>query len=214
MSSPRSCLPALIAAVAIGSLVAGCGITKSQPTPIIVYYTPVPTATPVPTPTPSPTPSPSPTDRPSPTPRPTLAAVPSTSCSGSVDNQSFFGQAARAMSWDVYCPSLATSWYVTAGKYEESGGGWLKITWAGPGGATLQIAEGAFCTSGADACGPKTGQLGNAYFGDLAGSLDSVSGGLAIYVNPGTARAYSIVGTGLSQSDFVAVGAAMLKVAR
>ena len=53
-----------------------------------------------------------------------------------------------------------------------------------------------------------------ATFGDLIGSLASSSGGTYfLYVNPGTAKGYTLTSTGMSQEKFVAYAAAFVKVA-
>ena len=112
-------------------------------------------------------------------------------------------------------PDLVVCLDSGAGNYEQPAGGKLKMAYKGPHGATLQLDEGAFCAADALACAPSSGALGSANFGDLAGSLDSLSGGgLVLYVAPGTARAYTLTGTGLSQESFVSIAAALVKVAK
>lgn len=83
------------------------------------------------------------------------------------------------------------------------------------GGASVEIDEGSFCTTGAATCSPHDASLGKSAFGDLLGDLDTISGGgFVIYVNPGTAKAHSITGSGMSQETFVVYAAALAKVAR
>jgi hypothetical protein len=198
-----------------------------------------PSATPASSPTPEPTQAASPTIGPTPvvvgsaspsvasdavasalaaaTPTPAAqraTALPASACSGSQANKNFFAQVARELSWDVYCAILPSGWGVRSGGYEGTAPGSVTVSYAGPGGATLALREGAFCTSGAAACAPRTAELGTAGFGDLPGSLAAVSGGFAVYVNPGTTHAYSLAGTGMSQETFVAIAAALVRVAR
>jgi hypothetical protein len=216
----------------IALIAAAC--SAAEPTPIYVYLTPTPvvaTPTPEPTPEPTPTPTPEPTPEPTPTPgdtgspepTPTPTATPTPTptptpgptgpadaCTGSAGNREFFLQAANVLSFNVYCGSLPSGWYLSAASYEQPNGGFLKISYKGPGGAVLALAEGNFCSG--SSCAPSTGHVGNAKFGDLSGSLESVSGGFAVYVSPGTTKAYSATGTGVSQATFVALTAAFKHV--
>ena len=59
-----------------------------------------------------------------------------------------------------------------------------------------------------------TSVIGTAKFGDLSGTLDSLGTGLgyAIYVGAGTTRGYTAVGTGMTQSTFTSLAAALNKV--
>ena len=140
--------------------------------------------------------------------------LPASACSGSQANKNYFAQVARELSWDVYCAMLPSGWGVKSGAYEGTAPGSLTVSYAGPAGATLALREGAFCTSGAAACAPRTAELGTATFGDLQASLVAVSGGFAVYVNPGTSHAYSLTGTGMSRGTFAAIAAALVRVAK
>jgi hypothetical protein len=211
----------VIAAVTImGLAVAGC--SKGTPTTRLVILTPPPTTeTPSPVATPTPalaTPTPKASSSPTlaePTTPPVATAVPSTACTGSASNQAFWADAAKAMSFDVYCLVLPSGWSVSDGSFEGAGGGKVHMTMHGPGGAKLQIDEGAFCTSGLDTCSPHDATVGDAAFGDLIGSLDSAAGGTYyLYVNAGTAKGYTLTGSGMSQDTFVAYASAIVKVAK
>jgi hypothetical protein len=211
----------LVASTAlVGLIVVGCVPGKVEPTPIIVVVTPSPTpiATPRVTPTHSPTPAPSPieTSTPEATTTPPIATeVPATTCTGSASNQAFWAEAAGKMSWDVYCPVLPSGWYVKTGNYSQPGGGQIQMTFKGPGTATLEVDEGAFCIGSGASCAPSLGSLGTANFADRPGALESrVGGGFALYVAPGTSKAYTLIGTGMSQSKFVELAAALAKVAK
>jgi hypothetical protein len=82
------------------------------------------------------------------------------------------------------------------------------------GGQSVQLDEGAFCTTDAATCSPRDASIGKSALGDLTGDLDSLSGGgFAIYVNPGTDKAYTMKGSGMSGDTFVAYAAALAKVA-
>jgi hypothetical protein len=221
------------AAVAILAVTAAaCVPARAVPTPIYVVITTQPTApasdaasppaTPdvaaTPSPTLAPTPvvvgGPSASPGASPMPSPTPTAAPASACSGTAANKAFWGQAAAALSWPVYCPILPSGWVVKSGSFEGSPPGSLQVTLEGPDGATLKLDEGAFCTAGAASCAPHTAEIEAASFGGLAGTLDTTLAGFAVYVNPGTTPAYAISGTGLSQDEFVAIAASMVRVAK
>ena len=219
-------LTAFVAVATVGGLTAaGCAFGRTQPTPIYLYETPAPTpiATPTPVPTPSPTPTASPTNVAtptlvsSPTAAPHAAAVPASTCSGSAGNKAFWAQVSPLMSWDVYCAILPSGWGVSAspgGGYDQSSGGSLYMSYSGPDGETIRLDEGAFCTTDSTTCASGTA-LGTARFGDLPGSLYSLSGGsFAVYVNPGTSKGYSLKGSGISRSAFVSLAAALARVAK
>jgi len=218
-----TCMTGFVAAVTVvGLVVGGCTAAKSQPTPIVVVVTasPAPSATHTPSVTPTPLPTPPATPMESATPEPPTAppvapAVPATTCTGSADNQAFLADVASKMAWDVYCPVLPSGWYLTDGNYEQPNGGKLKLLFTGPGGATIEVDEGSFCLTDMTTCAPSAGNLGSANFGDLSGSLDSLPGGsLGIHVAPGTNRAYTLIGMGVTQDSFVSIAAALVKVAK
>jgi len=202
---------------------------SATPTDIIIYTTPTPAPTapptPVPTPTPEPTPTPPPTDTPvpgSPTPVPTAKPTGTpgpnptglAACSGNANQVAFFAEAAKNLTFGVYCAVLPGGWYFTAGNYTQPSGGVFNVTYKGPGGAQIAIQEGAFCLTSASACAPHDTVIGSAKLGDLAGSLDTYGPGpgLVIYVAPGTARGYTATGTGLTQAAFVKIAAGLVKV--
>ena len=212
-------------ATVVGLTAGGCAFGRSQPTPIYKYETPAPTpiATPSPVPTPSPTPSASPTNlatttpSASPTAAPRSTTVPASTCSGSAGNKAFWAQVSPLMSWDVYCAILPSGWGVSAspgGGYDQSSGGSLYMSYSGPDGETIRLDEGAFCTTDSTTCASGTA-LGTARFGDLPGSLYSLSSGsFAVYANPGTSKGYSLKGSGISRSAFVSLAAALARVAK
>jgi hypothetical protein len=118
------------------------------------------------------------------------------------------------LTFPVYCAKLPAGWYLSSASYELPNGGFLKASYKGPGGATFAISEGAFCTAGASACSPNDSKIGSAKFGDLSGTLYSLSGGFVVYVAPGTAKAYTVSGKGLTQASFVGLAAAISSVPR
>jgi len=213
---------ALICAVTAAVLI-GC-LPESRPS-----ATPEePPGTPGSSPTESiPTPEPSlpaePSDEPLATPSPSSAVDPSPSesagsdaaadCSGSDDNRSFFAEAADTLQWTVYCATLPSGWFVVAGQYRRAGGGWLEITYRGPGGARFELHEGAFCQE-PQGCVPAGIDAGEATFGDRTGTLvATVDGGWALIVDDGAPISWLAVGSGLSEDRFREFTAALTIVA-
>ena len=112
------------------------------------------------------------------------------------------------MSWTVYCAVLPAGWFVDSGQYRGSGGGRVEISYKGPGGARLELHEGAFCQAGG--CVPAGADAGEATFGDRTGALVAIDGGgWAVVVDRGAPISWLAVGTGLSQSAFQRVTAAL-----
>jgi hypothetical protein len=219
------------AAATLAVAMVGCVPARAVPTPIIVVVTFAPTSgptdadSPAPIPTDAPTPSPTveptpvvvggPSASPSPgrSATPAATAAPASACSGTSANKAFWGQVAATLQWPVYCPILPSGWVVRSGTFDGSPPGRVEVTFDGPEGATLKVDEGEFCTAGASTCAPHVAEIGPASFGDLPGTLDSTSGGFAVYVNPGTSLAYTISGTGLSQDAFVAISSGIVRIA-
>jgi hypothetical protein len=123
-------------------------------------------------------------------------------CSGTDNNRTFFEDAAAAVSWTVYCAVLPAGWFVDSGQYRGSGGGKVEISYKGPGGARLELHEGAFCAA-ADGCVPAGTDAGNASFDGSTGALVTLDGGgWAVVVDRGKSVSWLAVGTGLSQAAF------------
>jgi hypothetical protein len=224
----RTRVSAIVAAAGLALALSACA--AAGPTPIYRYQTPAPTPTGTPTPvvtaTPTPTPEPTPTGTPSggpgasastaaatPTPEPTPTG-PAGGCSGSALNQAFFADAANRVPFAVYCGVMPGGWYLGSAQDAYGPTGWVKATYSGPGGATIAIQEGAFCTSGSSACSAHDSVLGSAHFGDLSGTLDSLgpNAGFALYVGAGTTHGYTATGTSVSQATFVGIVGALIRV--
>jgi hypothetical protein len=167
-----------------------------------------PGGSPVDTIAPGPTDSGTPYDTPSPSAASGAAAV----CTGSAGNQAFYANLAVSVSWDVYCAVLPKGWVVASGSYRLANGGKLDISYRGPGGATLSLSEGSFCTDGSG-CVPSGADSGSASFGQLPGTLVATDGGgFAIVVARGQQPSWLMVTGGLDQATTVAFGAALAKV--
>jgi hypothetical protein len=174
---------------------------------------------------PEPSASAEPTDEPVATPSETIPAEsndPSPSgsagtgaaaaCSGSDQNRLFFEEAASTLNWTVYCAVLPSGWFVDTGGYRQAGGGRLEIAYRGPGGARLELREGAFCTDGSG-CVPSGTEAGEASFGDKTGTLISTDdGGWALVVDAGAAISWLAVGRGVDEAAFRAITAALSAV--
>jgi hypothetical protein len=170
--------------------------------------TPWPTIPPTPVPTPPPTPGKTPVSSAGPT-------SPAGVCTGGPKNQSFFVNAANSLKFAVYCATLGSGWSLGTAHFDiPKAGGWVAMTYTGPGGATIVVSEGAFCLTSAAACAPNSGNLGSGSFGGLSGRLYSISGGFAIYVNPGTTHAYSITGHNVTQGVLQAAAAGLKVVSK
>jgi hypothetical protein len=133
-------------------------------------------------------------------------------CSGSDKNRDFFRAAASALSWTVYCAVLPAGWFVDTGQYRQAGGGWVEIAYRGPGGARLELHEGAFCAEG-DGCVPPGTELGDAPFGDRTGTLVALDdGGFALVVDRGEKISWLAIGTGMDEAAFRKIAAALAPV--
>lgn len=186
---------------------------EPSPTPTATGTAPVATDEPAQTPSPDATAAPTPAATAVPTPVPTAppaSDAPSPSggagsieaCTGTEDNRAFYAGAADSFAWPVYCAVLPARWFVEAGEYKSAGGGWLEITYRGPGGARFELHEGAFCDD-ADGCVPDGADAGTAAFGDLSGTLvDGADGRFAIVVDRGADRSWLAIGDGLDVEVF------------
>ena len=218
----RSALLVSAAAFLLATFVAACGATADgTPTRTDTADASTgatdPSATALPGSTPTDLPDPGPTELP-PSEAP-ITEAPSASadagsaaaCSGTPENRDFFAAVADAVSWPVYCPVLPDGWFVDAGQYRLAGGAWVEVGFRGPGGARLDLREGAICTG--DDCAPEGTDLGAADFGDLSGTLRDLGGGrYAVVVDPGASPSWSLVATGLSEADARSVAAELALV--
>jgi hypothetical protein len=158
-----------------------------------------------------------PTATPNPTPAPTAVTPGATSraaaCTGSADHQAFFASAAAKLRFDVYCAALPKGWYLASADYKQPNGGKLVVTYKAPHGATIEIDEGNFCADPAT-CWASTSTVGAASFGDRAGTLYIVDATptYGVYVDPNTSHSYVITGKNLTEAQFKAIAAGLVKV--
>ncbi len=116
------------------------------------------------------------------------------------------------MDWTVLCASLPKGWYVSAGSYRLANGGKLVIGYKGPGGATLALSEGAFCTDDSG-CVPAGTDGEDVPLGPLAGTLVRLdAGGFAIVVDRGSNPSWLLQSHGLDEATTLALGAALVEV--
>jgi hypothetical protein len=133
-------------------------------------------------------------------------------CSGNDDNRKFYEGVAESVDWTLYCPVLPGGWFVDSGEWRAASGGRMEIAYRGPGGARLELHEGAFCATG-ESCVPDGSEAGTARFGDLDGTLISTGDGdWAVSVAAGEAFSYLAVGSGFEQDDFTATTDAFIVV--
>jgi hypothetical protein len=167
-----------------------------------------PGGSPVDTPTAAPSDaSPSASDLPS----AATASAAASPCQPEGSNPNFWPGIVRSVSWDVYCAVLPKGWYVSSGVYRLANGGRLAISYKGPGGASLSLSEGSFCTDGSG-CVPAGKDAGVAAFGALAGTLVAVdAGGYAIVVDRGQTPSWLMTTSGLDQATTISLGAALVR---
>jgi hypothetical protein len=157
----------------------------------------------------APTPTATPTAETSAGASPSDGAAAVDGCTGSDDNRTFWGNAAKAMSWPVYCPSLPARWVVVTGSYRS---GAIDITYKASGGPTFQLREGTFCTD-ADGCVPAGEEFGNAAFGDQTATLLHLSDGrIAAVVDRGERISWLAIGDGLDDAQFAAFTGALIRL--
>lgn len=151
-----------------------------------------------------------PTDEPVETPRGTSGPV--ALCAGNDGNRDFYAGAAANLDWAVYCPILPARWNVTTGTYQLARGGWLKISYKGPGGVRLDLSQGAFCTS-SDGCVPAGSDTGPAAFGDMTGTLVSLDdGNYSIVVERGERLSWLATGVGIEADAFRDIVASLNRI--
>lgn len=119
------------------------------------------------------------------------------------------------MPWAVYCAVLPAGWFVESGTYRLASGGELEVSYNGPGDAHIAIVEGNACDqfgSDLNACAPRDSVIGQASLGDQTGELGQLSSAFVLDVDRGANPTWRVTGLGLSEADFRAICAAMLRV--
>ena len=151
---------------------------------------------------------------------PNASASPSTdpgagaaACSGSPANREFFAGIAKRVEWPVLCGVLPKGWFVSEGSYRLANGGKLLVSYQGPGGATIALSEGAWCTA-ADGCVPAGSDLGASAMGPLDGRLYQTADGYAVLAAAGQNPSWLMATHGLDQATAVAHAAALAQVGR
>lgn len=140
------------------------------------------------------------------------ATAPALACSPEGNNPNFWPGIASSVSWDVYCAVLPKGWHVDSGTYRLANGGWLAITYKGPGGAALALCEGGPFPSGVG-CSISGSDSGGAAFGSRAGTLITTdAGGFAIAVDRDQKPTWLMITSGLDQATTLALGAALAQV--
>ncbi len=120
------------------------------------------------------------------------------------------------MAWPVYCAVLPDGWFLETGTYRLANGGRLDVTYRGPGDAHVAMSEGNVCDSvgtDVDVCAPRDTVIGPIALGDKTGELGRLANGLVLDVDRGANPSWRVTGLGISEADFVAWCAALLRVA-
>jgi hypothetical protein len=223
--------PRAVALLAVAVLLAACSTgPAASPTPsgastaIPPASPPAETTAPPATETPAPTEEPPPSDEPTepppttpPTPSPPVTPAPTASggaageCTGSDDNRAFYAGVADDVAWDVYCPVLPAGWFVDQGSFRLARGGKMEISYKGPGGARLEIREGAYCAGDAG-CIPSGPDAGTASFGGLPARLVDVGGGAWLVVAEGDGVDWEAKGIGMDGPTLAGYTAAFIPV--
>jgi hypothetical protein len=139
---------------------------------------------------------------------PTFSAA-AAGCTGTAEHKAFFDSAAAALGFDVYCGALPSDWWLQSAQYS---GNQLTASYANSKGWTVSLGEGNFCP-GLPSCLTSTSSLGSASFGSLSGSLKLISAGTyGVFVNAGTTHGYRMIGKGMTQAQFKAWAAALVKI--
>lgn len=217
MTHPR---PKALLLLSVALVVAACGGASgsaapdptTRPTAVVSAVPSSDAPSEAPSSEPDPTdPTEAPTDPPSVAPSADPGDGTAASCSGSDENREFFAAVAESVDWPVYCPVLPEGWFVASGEYRLAGGGWLEIAYRGPGGARIDLREGAICSD--DDCVPTGTDLGETTFGDMTGSLlDLGDGQFAVVVGPDASLAWTLVGSSLAEADVRTIAADLARV--
>lgn len=185
--------------------------TGATATPETIYITPAPPSeTPTPEPTPTPTPTPEPTPTPTPTPSPTSPAA---GCTGTADQQAYLAKAATVLDFDIYCAVLPKLWWLDQAQYNATSGGLLVVLYKNNRGDSVLVYEGKLCPD-LSTCLDGGTNLGFATIGGLGGQLRlwDPTPVYGVFVNPHHVPGYVAYGQGMSQSVFVEMTAAFVKV--
>jgi hypothetical protein len=212
----------LAVVLAIGLVLTGCNAAKGTPIPQVtpslaptLEPTETPTATPLATDTPLASATVAPTATPTEVATPTPGVPggdPTTCTSWSVGTTAAtFTSAVAKVKFDVYCGVMPSGWHLSTMSWSQPKGsaGQLTVTYANKTKtASVTLSEGDFCSGCAWV---DVSDLGSASFGSMSATLKlRVAGQYALYVNPGATIQYQANSTGLSQSAFTAITAALL----
>ena len=143
---------------------------------------------------------------------PTGATGNAAECSGSDENRDFFASMAAAVAWTVYCPVLPDGWFVEDGQYRLANGGWMEISYDGPGDARVVLRQGSFCDAG-DGCVPAGSEIGDAAIGDRTGRLVAgADASWAIVLDRGAVPSWLLVVQGLDETSARTIAAELRAV--
>lgn len=133
-------------------------------------------------------------------------------CTGTDNNRDFYADAANALSFAVYCPVLPRGWFVDKGEYHLGNGGFLEISYRGPGGATIDLVERGPCQAGDD-CMPAGTSEGPVLFGDRPAALVALGdGGWMVVAEAATDGNWWITGNGLDEAALTKIASDLTRV--
>ena len=119
---------------------------------------------------------------------------------------------AAAVDWTVYCAALPDGWFVDDGQYRLASGGWMRISYDGPGATRILLQQGAFCTE-SGGCVPPGVDVGETAFGDRTGVLVAGDdGSWSTIVDRGGPRSWLLTVTGLDEAGARTIAADLLAV--
>ena len=152
---------------------------------------------------------------PSPTPYPVNWHMPM-DCTGEADGPGSFKAASMSAAFDVYCAALPAGWQRQSMSDSDQYATALTVSYSGPNGETLTLAEGDLCSKGQSACTPAGTSAGTAMFGDRQGQLFTGPPGAeyALYVDPGKSPSWKATGKGMSRETFKSLTAALIIVGK
>jgi hypothetical protein len=133
-------------------------------------------------------------------------------CSGSDANRDFFASMAAAVEWTVYCPVLPHGWFVEDGQYRLAEGGWMEISFDGPGTARIVLRQGMFCSEGGG-CVPSGTAAGEAAFADRTAQVtNSDDGSWSFVVDRGGRPSWLLLVEGTTEPEARSFAAALVPI--
>jgi hypothetical protein len=145
-------------------------------------------------------------------PTPAGSIAPGTNCTGASNatNLTFWTtDTANHEPFAVYCGVVGSPWYFNGAHSTWGNNGLVTAEYKTTKGGLIDVQEGAVSS---DFCASTTGTIGSAKFGPtFSGTLYTTTGGFALCAASGVYK-YQVKGSGVTQSTFTAIAAAMAVV--